>query len=66
MTKQREGYHNATLQIPTVLWDRLNAEASEQGTSAARVVTAMLAKRYHIAPKDLPAPKRAGRKPKSK
>lgn len=51
-------------QIPIVIWDKLCADAQKSGDSATKVLTRILQKHYRIDPASLPAPKRAGRKPK--
>jgi hypothetical protein len=64
MVKPREGYHTMVVQIPVVLWDDLTKDAERQRTSATQLLIRFLAQRYKRGPGELPAPRRAGRKPK--
>lgn len=64
MTKEREGYHNLSVQIPAVLWDALCTEAEGKEESATRTLTRILQKHYQVSRESLPKPKRAGRPPK--
>jgi len=66
MTKEREGYHTATLQLPLVLWQALCEEAERKEESATKTLTRILATHYRVKKEDLPATKRAGRPPKQK
>lgn len=66
MTKERAGFHNLFVQIPLVLWDRLCAEANEQDTSVARVLTGILQRHYKVSREELPRRGRVGRPPKKR
>ncbi len=66
MTKERSGYRVLFAQIPEVLWNRLADEVEATGASMAVVITELLRKHYRVNPKELPAPKRPGRKPKKR
>lgn len=65
MTKARDDFKVLFVQVPEVLWERLDQCASESSASLASVVTKILAKHFKVDPSTLPKPKRAGRKPKS-
>lgn len=64
MTKEREGFHNMFVQIPSVLWDALAADADTSGASVARILTEILRRHYGVKRESLPKLKRAGRPPK--
>lgn len=64
MTKQRDGFHNATIQISRSAWAALCADAEEKGDSVTRLVNEILHKHYKIPLNKIPAPKPPGRRPK--
>jgi hypothetical protein len=66
MVKPREGYHTMVVQIPVVLWEDLTKDAERQRMSATQLLIRLLAQRYKRGPDELPAPRRAGRKPKER
>jgi len=65
MTKERPGYMTLNTQLPSVLWQKLDEEASDRGKSVARLLAEILMKRYKVADDELPQPRRPGR-PKRK
>lgn len=64
MTKKRPGYRNVTTQLTEDAWSAIYAEAESREVSIAKILNEILHKHYKIAMNKIPAPKRAGRKPK--
>lgn len=64
MTRPRKDFELLFVQVPIVLRQMLDAESKAKGESMAKLVTAMLAKRYKVPMSSLPKYQKPGRKPK--
>jgi hypothetical protein len=64
MTLRRPGFRTLFVQIPDSVWAALLDDAEARGESVARLLTAILCRKYHIPPDSVPKPRRPGRKPK--
>jgi hypothetical protein len=61
MPRKKEGYSYVSVEVPTVLYGHLTAEAQAQGATVAGIVTEWLARRYKVPLADLPSRGKPGR-----
>lgn len=66
MPEPRDGFRYLGVQLPTPIVEAIEEEAHRQKVSVARMLAEHFREHFHLPDDVVPAPKKAGRKPKKK